>query len=89
MFSATKDFSRVAPQLVLGISSIEMKLPLEKPKPRGITSGLSGAATQIRTGDLILTKDVLYQLSHSSVSQEYFPVTQIIITNSLEFVNRF
>ena len=26
-----------------------------------------GAATQIRTGDLILTKDVLYQLSHSSV----------------------
>ena len=25
-----------------------------------------GAATQIRTGDLILTKDVLYQLSHSS-----------------------
>ncbi len=28
---------------------------------------LFGAATQIRTGDLILTKDVLYQLSHSSV----------------------
>ncbi len=26
-----------------------------------------GAATQIRTGDLILTKDVLYQLSHSSI----------------------
>ena len=26
----------------------------------------SGATTQIRTGDLILTKDVLYQLSHSS-----------------------
>ena len=25
-----------------------------------------GAATRIRTGDLILTKDVLYQLSHSS-----------------------
>ena len=27
---------------------------------------LFGAATRIRTGDLILTKDVLYQLSHSS-----------------------
>ena len=26
-----------------------------------------GAATRIRTGDLILTKDVLYQLSHSSI----------------------
>ena len=44
-----KDFSRVAPQIVLGIISREMKLPLKKPKPRGITSGLSGAATQIRT----------------------------------------
>ncbi len=26
-----------------------------------------GAANQIRTDDLILTKDVLYQLSHSSI----------------------
>ena len=41
-----------------------------------IGRGLFGAATQIRTGDLILTKDVLYQLSHSSISQECFPVTQ-------------
>ena len=32
-------------------------------------SGFFGAATQIRTGDLILTKDVLYQLSHSSMSE--------------------
>ena len=31
-----------------------------------------GAATQIRTGDLILTKDVLYQLSHSSVNRWYY-----------------
>ena len=31
---------------------------------------LFGAATQIRTGDLILTKDVLYQLSHSSISTD-------------------
>ena len=27
----------------------------------------SGAADQIRTGDLILTKDALYQLSYSSI----------------------
>ena len=34
---------------------------------------MSGAATQIRTGDLILTKDVLYQLSHSSIRPRIFP----------------
>ena len=28
----------------------------------------SGAATRIRTGDLILTKDALYRLSYSSIS---------------------
>ncbi len=28
----------------------------------------AGAANQSRTDDLILTKDVLYQLSHSSVN---------------------
>ncbi len=27
---------------------------------------LTGAANQIRTGDLVLTKDALYRLSHSS-----------------------
>ena len=27
-----------------------------------------GAATQIRTGDLILTKDALYRLSYNSIS---------------------
>ena len=29
-----------------------------------------GAATRIRTGDLMLTKHVLYQLSHSSVWEQ-------------------
>ncbi len=36
---------------------------------RGLRLGeanVFGAAIQIRTGDLILTKDVLYHLSHSS-----------------------
>ena len=38
--------------------------------PTGISH--FGAATQIRTGDLILTKDVLYQLSHSSNCERYY-----------------
>ncbi len=29
-----------------------------------------GAATQIRTGDLVLTKDALYRLSHSSIDPQ-------------------
>ena len=63
--------------------------PIKSQSPEDFSSGLSGAATQIRTGDLILTKDVLYQLSHSSRSQEYFLVTQIIIANIEAFVNTF
>ena len=31
-----------------------------------------GAANQIRTGDLILTKDVLYHLSHSSGNKKHY-----------------
>ncbi len=46
------------------------KLPIKNQSPEVKTSGVSGAATQIRTGDLILTKDVLYQLSHSSKSKD-------------------
>ena len=37
----------------------------KKVYPQGIDL-FAGAATQIRTGDLILTKDALYRLSHSS-----------------------
>ena len=44
-----------------------MKSYIKNQSPEVITSGVSGAATRIRTGDLILTKDVLYQLSHSSI----------------------
>ena len=39
-------------------------------------ASLFGAATQIRTGDLILTKDVLYQLSHSSTLSQVFPLSE-------------
>ena len=49
------------PHIAMGVS------PKENQSPRGLPLGLSGAATRIRTGDLILTKDVLYQLSHSSI----------------------
>ena len=64
-------------------------VPYKNQKPRSFDRGFSGAATQIRTGDLILTKDVLYQLSHSSISQEYFLVTQTIIPKYIRFVNTF
>ena len=53
-------------------------------KPPSFDEGFFGAATQIRTGDLILTKDVLYQLSHSSV----FASTNDIITEPIPFVKR-
>jgi hypothetical protein len=33
----------------------------------GLAAHFYGAANQIRTGDLVLTKDVLCQLSHSSI----------------------
>ena len=41
---------------------------IKKKIPRNLTVSREnlGAAIQIRTGDLILTKDVLYHLSHSS-----------------------
>ena len=75
---------------------VKIKLPLQSlqrliknQSPEALASGLSGAATRIRTGDLILTQDVLYQLSHSSIPQGDFLVTQIIISNNFAFVNTF
>ena len=52
-----------------------LQKPIKNQSPRVLPLGLSGAATRIRTGDLILTKDVLYQLSHSSIPQGVFLVT--------------
>ena len=43
----------------------EMPAKSKKPRTR-LHPGLNGAAGQIRTGDLILTKDALYLLSYSS-----------------------
>ena len=44
-----------------------MKKTKKKKAALLLQSGNSGAANQSRTDDLILTKDVLYQLSHSSI----------------------
>ena len=41
---------------------------IEKTPWENLKEFFSGAANQIRTGDLILTKDVLYHLSHSSIA---------------------
>ena len=38
-----------------------------KPPQTAVLRGFCGAAIQIRTGDLILTKDALYRLSYRSV----------------------
>ena len=43
-----------------------------------------GAVSQIRTGDLILTKDALYLLSYNSV-----PCSLSIIYNNFQNVNSF
>ena len=49
------------------LSVHEIKNPVSKPK-NGLNTGFFlGAANQIRTGDLVLTKDVLCLLSHSSI----------------------
>ena len=58
--------------------------PHKNQKPSSYDEGFIGAATRIRTGDLILTKDVLYQLSHSSA----FVSTYDIITERRAFVKR-
>ena len=60
-------------------------MPHNDPQER-LLSGV-GAANQSRTDDLILTKDVLYQLSHSS---NLYPLrTYDIISNPSVFVKGF
>ena len=43
-----------------------------------IAKALYGAVNQIRTGDLVLTKDVLYHLSHNSI----FILSRVFALNS-------
>ena len=46
--------------------NFESLLDKTKTPQTAVLRGFCGAAIQIRTGDLILTKDALYRLSHSS-----------------------
>ena len=48
-----------------------------------------GADNQIRTGDLMLTKHVLYQLSHISRSEDHCLTTISIIYYPFCFVKTF
>ena len=45
--------------------------PRNRKTPKLESFGVFGAAIQIRTGDLILTKDALYLLSYSSISDSF------------------
>ena len=53
------------------------KSPLSKLK------GLNGATGRIRTGDLLITNQLLYQLSHSSNLIDYIIITKKIIFASV------
>ena len=65
--------------------------PLYKTKaPTVFRRGFFGAAIQIRTGDLVLTKDALYQLSHSSVSnRDYYSRKKLICQYLFSFFLHF
>ena len=52
-------------------------------------SGLFGAASQIRTGDLILTKDALYRLSYSSKQLAYYSIRSEFVNNFLKITAIF
>ena len=72
-----------------------------KPKKHAISTDrvqILGAVNQIRTGDLFLTKEVLYQLSYNSISFIVLPYcspaafgesTYIIIAQIFQSVNEF
>ena len=64
-----------------------VKKATKNQSPEGNPSGLFGAANQIRTDDLILTKDVLYQLSYSSSLPTV--ISLLIIAKHIGFVKRF
>ena len=53
----------------MGVSGLRNNITEKSKKPVTIeVTGFFGAVTQIRTGDLILTKDALYRLSYNSIS---------------------
>ena len=50
----------------------DCKSNTETKKPLQNLQRFSGADTQIRTGDLILTKDALYRLSYISIGNVWY-----------------
>ena len=53
----------------MGVSGSQSNIAEKSKKPVTVeVTGFFGAVTQIRTGDLILTKDALYRLSYNSIS---------------------
>ena len=53
----------------MGVSGFRDNITEKSKKPVTVeVTGFFGAVTQIRTGDLILTKDALYRLSYNSIS---------------------
>ena len=72
--------------MVQAVPLKQKKVIKTQKKTRNLTiSGLkNGAAIQIRTGDLILTKDALYLLSYSSISD-----SSDIIAKEIPSVNSF
>ena len=60
-------FARVGRRVGQGFSEVPIFPQIAKKRHDFMQNRVSfGAATQIRTGDLILTKDALYLLSYSS-----------------------
>ena len=71
---------------VLGVSGLRNNITEKSKKPEIIEiSGFFGAVTQIRTGDLILTKDALYRLSYISKCV----AAEVIIQDKVAFGKRF
>ena len=71
----TWDCLLVADKMTSDFAALKEKTPRFKPER-------SGAASQIRTGDLILTKDALYRLSYSSMD------SLNIIIDAMHFVKQ-
>ena len=81
---------RVANRVTIAQGGGAMPPPIKRPSKEKSPEtkrfrNFSGAASQIRTGDLILTKDALYLLSYSSVSDSFF----IILTAPLVVKHEF
>ena len=66
----------------------ECAVELRKENPDRYCDPDSGAGNQSRTDDLVITNDVLYQLSHAS-KIVVFSVDPTIISNFSPFVNPF